>query len=232
MLNRRCRSRHEQTAAGRTEKGNNLWSEVQLLPSGAQRRFAATEPAATEPAATLKCDKVHGNMAATTPSHELFLPVPWPRKSKPLLAFWKCHPVHPEAFQPGKLKQRCKAETLMKRINLERRASILIAVWFVYEPSEEQRGTRGGWGGWHRGEDCAMARTPIQRCVFFQNANDEAFFLLLCVWANRRNRKGNTCDRCNEMMMTKRHLRFLAELINSCRAAAGVCDNQHLLVYQ
>lgn len=91
-------------------------------------------------------DKVHGNMAAPTPSQHCtaggFPPAPSPRKPKPLLALWKCYPMHPEAFQPVKLKQGCKAETLMKCINLERRASVLITVWSVYEPSEEQKGTR------------------------------------------------------------------------------------------
>lgn len=66
------------------------------------------------------------------PAHKLEL-------LEPLLAFWKCHTIYPEAFQPVKLKQGCKAETLMKCINLEHRAFILITVWFVYEPSQEQR---------------------------------------------------------------------------------------------
>lgn len=60
----------------------------------------------------------------------------------PLLAFWKCHAIYPEAFQPVKLKQRCKAETLMKCINLEHRASPLITAWFVYEPSQKQKTER------------------------------------------------------------------------------------------
>lgn len=159
-----------------------------------------------------------------------------PRKPKPLLAFWKCHPVHPEAFQPVKLKQRCKAETLMKCINLQRGASILIAVWFVYEPSEEQKGTRRRLRGVARRR--GLCNGPYTH-TFNNNAVSSSrmpmmkhFFLLLCAAANQRNRKGNTCERCNELMMTKRYLRFLAELINSCRAAAGLCDNQHLVVYQ
>lgn len=140
VLKQRCRSRHGQTAAGRA---------ASVVGEDRKRRFGATEPAAS-----LKCADIsrgalwkrpwqgsrqHGR-PDTFPRG--FLPVSCPRKPKPLLAFWKCHPIHPEAFQPVKLKQRCKAATLMKCINLERRTSILIAVWFVYEPSEEQRGTR------------------------------------------------------------------------------------------
>lgn len=94
----------------------------------------------------------------------VFLPVSSAHKQEllvPLLAFWKCHPVYPEAFQPVKLNQRCKAETLMKCINLERRASVLITVWFVYEPLQQQRRTRRRlrWGVTE--EKTALARTPI-----------------------------------------------------------------------
>lgn len=75
----------------------------------------------------------------------LFPPTTPARKQEllvPLLAFWKCHAIYPEAFQPVKLKQRCKAETLMKCINLEHRASLLITAWFVYEPSQKQKTER------------------------------------------------------------------------------------------
>lgn len=83
-----------------------------------------------------------------------FLPVPPARKREllvSLLAFWKCHAISPEAFQPVKLKQRCKAETLMKCINLEHRASVLITVWFVYEPTEtkDKEEEAGGGGGFY-----------------------------------------------------------------------------------
>lgn len=77
-----------------------------------------------------------------------FVPVPPTAPARkqellvPLLAFWKCHAIYPEAFQPVKLKQRCKAETLMKCINLEHRASLLITAWFVYEPSQKQKTER------------------------------------------------------------------------------------------
>lgn len=94
-------------------------------------------------------DTVHDSTTTPTPSHtvhqEVFGCVSSAHKQEllvPLLAFWKCHPIYPEAFQPVKLSQRCKAETLMKCINLERRASVLITVWFVYEPLQQQRRTR------------------------------------------------------------------------------------------
>lgn len=68
----------------------------------------------------------------------------------------------------------------MKCINLEHRASILIAVWFVYEPSEEQKGTRRRLRGvLPRRRLCNGPYTHTftkQRCVFSQNANDERFF--------------------------------------------------------
>lgn len=99
-----------------------------------------------------------GHHVATLYTRRVLL-VPTARKQEllvPLLAFCKCHAIHPEAFQPVEYKQRCKAETLMKCINLEHRASVLITVWFVYEPSQKQNTRRrrrrrrrggGGWGG-------------------------------------------------------------------------------------